>query len=260
MTVEIEIDVNKSVEENAARYYEAVKKFRRKRDGAEQTLKDTEKKLEKLKEQEEIEEERQEAVAAPRKKAWFEKFRWFYSSEGYLCIGGRDATTNEILIKKHTEPHETVTHTDMAGSPFFVIKSGEEEAGDASIREAADATITFSKAWGRHMVSGEVSVVKGEQVTKEAQSGEFLAKGSFVIKGKTEYMENSINLAIGIYEGAVMAGPVSAISHHCADHVEVVQGDRKASDTAKAVRARIGGDLDEIIRALPPGGSAIKKR
>ena len=29
-------------------------------------------------------------------KEWYEKFRWFYSSEGFLCIGGRDSTTNDI--------------------------------------------------------------------------------------------------------------------------------------------------------------------
>ena len=40
-----------------------------------------------------------------RKKSreWFEKFHWFYTSEGFLCIGGRDSTSNEIIIKKHTD-------------------------------------------------------------------------------------------------------------------------------------------------------------
>ena len=38
-----------------------------------------------------------------RKQEWYEKFHWFFSSEDFLCIGGKDATSNEIIIKKHTE-------------------------------------------------------------------------------------------------------------------------------------------------------------
>ncbi|VDK53702.1 unnamed protein product [Cylicostephanus goldi] len=36
-----------------------------------------------------------------RKEMWFEKFIWFVSSEKYVVLTGRDATQNELLVKKY---------------------------------------------------------------------------------------------------------------------------------------------------------------
>jgi len=41
---------------------------------------------------EKTEEVVEEAPSKKEVKAWFEKFRWFDSSDGFLVIGGRDAT------------------------------------------------------------------------------------------------------------------------------------------------------------------------
>ena len=49
-------------------------------------------------------------------------------------------------------------------------------------------------------------------------------------------------------------GPVEAVRHHCEKFVVVVQGDSKPSDLAKILQKQLGGELDEIIRALPSGG------
>ena len=42
---------------------------------------------------------------------------------------------------------------------------------------------------------------------------------------------------------------------------EIIQGERKSSDIAKIVNKKLGGklDLDEIIRALPPGNCELKR-
>ena len=42
-------------------------------------------------------------------------------------------------------------------------------------------------------------------------------------------------------------------------NVVIIQGQDKKSDTAKKVKAKIGGDLDAIMQVLPTGGSKIKK-
>ena len=49
-------------------------------------------------------------IKASKKKEWFEIFRWFYTSEGFFVIGGRDATTNDIIIKKHRAAHAGCSH------------------------------------------------------------------------------------------------------------------------------------------------------
>ena len=117
------LDTTKSLEENAALYFEKSKKAKRKVEGIEKTIELTKKKMFF---EEEKKQEQKKYVEAPQKK-WYMKFRWFISSDGFLCIGGRDATTNEILVKKHTEKTDLVFHTDLAGSPFFVIKAEGKE-------------------------------------------------------------------------------------------------------------------------------------
>lgn len=257
----IMVDLNKSVEENASVYYDKAKKAKKKMKGAEGALEKFFAKLDKIKEKEKKEavELKEEPVKVPQKQEWYEKFRWFISSEGFLVIGGRDATSNEIVIKKHTEADDIVLHTDMAGSPFFVIKADTKKIGERTINETADATCSFSRAWKLGLATISVFYVKPEQVTKQAKSGEYLTKGAFMIKGKTNYISNKINCAVGMTkDGKIMSGPLEAVKKHCAKYAEIQQGSEKTSKVAKAIKAKIGGNLDEIIRAMPAGGAEIK--
>jgi predicted ribosome quality control (RQC) complex YloA/Tae2 family protein len=252
------LDLKKSIEENASDYFEKAKNIKRKVKGAEKAV---QKSIEKL---EELEARKERAIGLEnkrvkklRKKEWYEKFRWFFSSDGFLVIGGRDSTSNEVVIKKHTEKNDMVLHTDMSGSPFFVIKAENKKVPKSTIKEAADATCTFSRAWKLGLQSSDVFYVKPEQISKKAKSGEYLTKGAFMIYGKTNYVENKVNLAIGLSkENAVMSGPAEAVKKNCLKYVVLKQGDEKVSSLAKKINYKLGGnlDLDDIIRALPSGG------
>lgn len=259
--VRLILDTGKSVEQNASLYYDKAKKIKKKIEGARKALIDTQKKLEKIEKQKLKEEKSREQVqlTEPSKKEWYEKFRWFISSEGFLVIGGRDATTNEIVVKKHTDKDDLVFHTDMVGSPFFVIKSDNKKIGEKTIKEAADATITFSRAWKLSLNTSSVFYCTPEQLTKEANSGEYVPRGGFVTKGKLNYIENKINCAVGLYKGKIMGGPLEAIKKNCEKYVEIEQGREKASNIAKLIQKIIGGRIDQIISALPSGGFKIKK-
>ncbi len=260
--VQITLEIAKTLEQNAAQYYEKAKKLKHKQEGAIQIIKEAKGKLARL-EKEISKDQKQEndalaSVVPQQKKEWYEKFRWFFSSTGFLVVGGRDATTNEILLKKHTGQDDIVFHTDMAGSPFFVIKAEGKKIDDEAILEAASATASFSKAWKLGMANTPVFWVKPEQVTKQAKAGEFLTKGAFMIYGKKNYIENAVGCTIGDYHGKIMAGPSSAINKHCPKVVEIEQGGEKASDVAKRVQHKIGGSLDDIIRCFPSGGCKVK--
>jgi vacuolar-type H+-ATPase subunit F/Vma7 len=80
-----------------------------------------------------------------------------------------------------------------------------------------------------------------------------------MVRGKVNYVENKFNVAVGLYQQAIMAGPVEAVRAHCEKYVVIIPGDKKPSDVAKMIRKLIGGDLDEIIRALPSGNCDIKR-
>ena len=256
------LDLTKNIDENAAYYFERAKKVKKKIEGAEEALNASMKKLKEIelaKEKATLEKTK-EAKLKERKKEWYEKFRWFVSSEGFLLIGGRDATSNEVVIKKHTESNDLVFHTDMAGSPFFVIKSENKKIGEKTIEEAADATVTFSRAWKLGLQTTSVFYANPEQVSKKTKAGEYMGKGAFMIYGKTNYINNKLNLAIGMTRhGQVMSGPFDAVKTHCEKYVVLEQGDEKSSSIAKYIQRNIGGMIDDIIRSLPSGEFGVKK-
>lgn len=254
--MEVELDIRKSVQENAAEYFEKAKKLKKKLEGIKKTIAENEAKLEfENQKQKRLEEKSlQKTKKAERKKEWFEKFRWFVSSDNFLCVGGRDATTNDILIKKQTSKNDLVFHTDIAGSPFVVVKNPENrKIPETTKQECADFCATFSRAWKRGVTSTEVYAITPEQVSKEAKSGEYLEKGSFMIYGKREYFAGKMSLSVGIYNDMLLAGPFEAVKKHCSRFVTLVQGDKKLSDIAKKLQKKIGGEIDEIVRALPQG-------
>ncbi|MBT4805061.1 DUF814 domain-containing protein [Candidatus Woesearchaeota archaeon] len=259
--MDIEIDLTKSVDENAGNYFNLAKKAKKKLAGAKEAVEMSKKKLEKLQQEEDkfMEREIKKLEKKERKKEWYEKFHWFISSEDFLCIGGKDATSNEIVIKKHTDKDDLVFHTDMAGSPFFVIKNGQE-ATEITIEETAQAVGVYSKAWKLGHTTADVFYVKPEQVSKEAQSGEYMSKGSFMVRGKTTYLHPKLEYAIGLLNDEIIGGPVTAIKKKTKNFVKVISGKMKKSSLAKKIRSKLkGGDLDDIIKFLPAGGAEIKK-
>ena len=237
------------------------KKAKKKLEGAEAALVDSKKKLEKLRKEEDkfwVEEKKKQEKRS-RKREWYEKFHWFLSSEDFLCIGGKDATSNEIVVKKHTEKDDLVFHTDMAGSPFFVIKNGQS-CGEKTIEECGQAVAVYSRAWKLGYSSTDVFYVKPEQVTKEAKSGEAVGRGSFMVYGKTEYLHPKLEMAVGIVGEEVIGGPVDAVKSHTDKFIVVIPGKKKKSELAKKIRAKLkAGDLDDFIKFIPSGGAELRK-
>jgi predicted ribosome quality control (RQC) complex YloA/Tae2 family protein len=256
----IELDLDKSIEENAEAYFEEAKKMKKKKEGAKKAIENFKRKLEELEKKEEAFKARNSSPKKERKRKWYEKYHWFFSSEGFLVIAGRDSTTNEILIKKHTEKDDIVLHTDMSGSPFTVIKTEGKKPSEQTLQEAADFTVSFSNAWKKGLASIEVFHVSPEQVTKEPNSGEYLPKGAFVIRGKVNYLLGRINLAIGLLkDGRAMIAPLSAVEKNCKSVIKIFPGKSKTSEVAKKIQAKLKyDDLDEIIRLLPSGGVDLK--
>ncbi len=260
--MQIEFDLTKSVDENAGTYFNLAKKARKKLEGAQKALRDSQHKLKTLKQQESTfwEEEEKKEAKRQRKQEWYEKFHWFISSEDFLCIGGKDATSNEIIVKKHMEKDDLVLHTDMAGSPFFIIKNGQA-ATETTIQEAAQAVAAYSRAWKLGHTTADVFYVKPEQVTKEAQAGENLPKGAFMVYGKTQYFHPKAQYTIGLLNEEIIGGPLNAIKTKTKNYIVVIPGRNKKSALAKKIKAKLkGGDLNDIIKFLPAGGADIAKR
>lgn len=249
-----------SVQDNAATYYERAKKAERKAEGAEKAIEETLRRIEDLRRQKEVAVEKTgKPVAKRRKEAWHEKFRWFHTSEGLLVVGGKDAVTNEILVKKHTEPHDLVFHADIAGAPFVLIKTEGKTPTEQSIYEAAQLAASHSRAWKAKFSAIDVYWVHPEQVSKTPPSGEYLQKGAFMIRGKKNYVKKTpLRLAIGLDTKTelptIIGGPKDAVESKTAVYVEIVPGDLPSSKLASKIRQMLkkkaSKDLQEKVAQI----------
>ena len=259
---------------NANRYYEKSKKARQKISGAKKALEQTLAKIEKLeKEKGRFMEEFREKIPEKkdiRKKEWFEKFRGFRSSDNFLVVGGKDATTNEILIKKHTEKNDLVFHADVQGAPFFVIKNPDgKEISGSTISETAQAAASYSKAWASGMGSCDVYYIKPDQVSKEAPAGQHIGKGAFMIYGKKNFLRDTpLEIGIGFTAGGeVVGGPLEAIVKNSQQIIKISPGDVKSGQLAKEIKELLiknSADeklkklkLEDIQRLIPSGKGRI---
>ena len=140
-----------------------------------------------------------------RAREWFERYRWFLASEGSLVVGGRDSTSNSVIINKYTESRDIVFHADLHGSPFFVLKRGGESrmegvhTSEEVALEVAQATVSFSRAWKDELGSADAYWVHANQVKKSAPSGEYLPRGSFFVEGKKNFVKHvKVELGVGV--------------------------------------------------------------
>ena len=257
------IDPKLTIPENAETYYEKAKKAKRKTKGALIAIENTKKQLEKVKAKKDI---AMEQIAVPKKRVkknlkWYEKLRWFLSSENILVVGGRDANSNESIVKKYLEPNDIYLHADIHGASSTAIKLNGNELNDNTLKESGEFAASFSSAWSKGFTSQDVFWVHPDQVSKTPEAGEFLAKGSFVIRGHRNYIRGArVKLAVGIvdYEGKrIMAGPIEALEAHCENYVVLKPGFTKKEAIAKKILHKINEDdlltLDDIIRVLPSG-------
>ena len=213
-------------------------------------------------------------------KEWYERYRWFVTTDGLLAIGGRDASSNSALIRKHLTEDDVVFHAELHGSPFFIVKNAASPARegmiDSSLSEVAKATVSFSRAWKDGLSSADAYWVMPDQVKKGAPTGQFLPKGSFVIEGKRNYLKGvEIRLAIGILQlnskETLVCGPEECIKKKAMFYSVLLQGGMDPMTAAKKAKSefvKIAGDGDvaetikrislyDFVRALPTGQSRL---
>ena len=192
-----------TIPENAEIYYEKAKKAKRKTKGALIAIENTKKQLEDIKSKKNI---AMENVSVPKKRIkknlkWYEKHRWFISSDNTLVVGGRDANSNELIVKKYLDPNDIYLHADIHGASSVSIKLNGEELNENIIKESGEFAASFSSAWSMGFTTQDVYWVHPDQVTKTPESGEFLKKGSFVIRGHRNYIRSArVRLGIGIVD------------------------------------------------------------
>ena len=162
-------------------------------------------------------------------KEWYEKFRWFISSDGFLVVAGKDAVSNEVLVKKYAGTGDAVFHADITGAPFVVVKAEGKDPSEQALREAGEFAVAFSRAWREGFGSADVYWVKPDQLSKSGPSGESVPHGAFAVIGKRNWMRSvPLRLSIGVVEDdevSFVGGPVEAVKAKTKTYVTIGPGD-----------------------------------
>ncbi|CAK1547486.1 unnamed protein product [Leptosia nina] len=184
----VDIDLSLTAFANARRYYDqkrnAAKKQQKTVESAGKALKSAERKTKQtLKEAQTI-----STISKARKTYWFEKFYWFISSDNFLVIAGRDQQQNELLVKRYMRSTDIYVHAEVTGASSVVIKCpGGVPPPPRTLSEAGQAAVAYSVAWEAKVLTRAWWVL-GHQVSKSAPTGEYLTTGSFMIRGKKNYL------------------------------------------------------------------------
>ncbi|MCX9074949.1 MAG: ribosome rescue protein RqcH [Candidatus Methanoperedens sp.] len=264
---EVELDIRLSVHQNSQVYYDRAKKISSKIKGALKAIEETKK----LTEKQELPEIRKKPQR-PKAK-WYEQFRWFFSSDGFLVIGGRDAQSNEDIVKKYLEKRDIFFHAHVSGSPAVIIKTEGKEVPQTSLLEAAQFTVSYSGIWKSGQASGDCYWVHPEQVSKTPESGEYVAKGAFVIRGTRNYYRDvMLGIALGLEDdNRLIGGSVSAVKKKAKLVFEIEPGEFNQNDLSKKIYRMLNEKFedkrlikaiaspDRIAMFLPPGGSKLKE-
>lgn len=262
----VQIDSNIGIPESTEKYYNKGKKAKRKIDGVNKAMENTKLEIKRLEDKKEkvIQELQQKQQRKPKRQLkWYEKLRWFISRDGYLVIGGRDANSNEQVVKRYSKNGDIYLHCDIHGAPSTIIQSkSNEQIPESTLYDAACFASSYSSAWGERFSSYDSYWVDLDQVSKTPESGEFLKKGAFVIRGKKNFIRNvPVLIALGIVEydndKRLMAGPVECVKNMTEDFVIVKPGFTKKERISKEIIHKIDSeniiDIDDVVRCLPSG-------
>jgi predicted ribosome quality control (RQC) complex YloA/Tae2 family protein len=243
------VNLRRSLFENASEYYESGKKAKQKAAGALVALQDSKKKLSKIEKMLSNAEELKslkpaqivEALSKRKveSKEWYEKFRWFISSDDFLVVAGKDTVSNEVLIKRYTNQNDVIFHAEISGAPFVVIKTEGKTVSEQTLREAGDFAASFSRAWREGAGSIDVYWVNLDQLSKSGPSGESVPHGAFAVVGKRNWMRNvALKLAVGIIideQASFVGGPVEMVKAKTKNYVIIVPGDLAGKEILKQI-------------------------
>ena len=286
---------DKTVHQNAQRYFQDARTLKDKSKGARKALENTEDAKSKQ------EKRRKKDVAAGRvrgiqrsKKFWFEKYRWAILEGGHIIVGGRDARGNDTIVRKHLNSNDLYIHADLHGAPscslklkdgFTILGNVSEsqngiksmqiaqnlgdgiddarELEEAIIAQAAQIAVCWSRAWGSGGAAATAFHVRPSQVSKQTESGESLGRGSFVVRGKRTWYRDlhlEIGMGIGVINGIPLpvCGTVETISKIFEKWIKIVPGREKKESIANKISKATGLIQDDVLSSLPPGGCSIE--
>lgn len=251
----VALNLDKNAFENANEYFSKAKRAKEKLASLKKAMLDLDQKI--LKGHDQVESQKK-TVLFKRKKEWFEKFHWMFTSGGFLVIAGRDKTSNEHLVKKVMLPKDVYFHGTANGSAHAILVTEGKKPGKDDLNEAAQFAGIWSGDWKNGSSNTDVYSVKPEQVSKQAPTGESMGSGAFMIYGEREwYRKVPLRISVGVEEnGRVVSGPKNAVKNQAKITMELIPGEKKKSDIAKQIKRffekkGVAVQVDDLLGMIP---------
>jgi predicted ribosome quality control (RQC) complex YloA/Tae2 family protein len=260
--------LDRPLQESAQALYEESKRLQSKLLGARTALKETETRLASAPMQPTPSASSGLASAVRRKPRWFERYRWFLSSEGAIVIAGRDAASNDLIVRRHLREGDLYLHADLHGAASVIVKKpdpGRPAISEATVREAAQWAVAFSKAWRAGLASASAFWVHPDQVSKSPNTGEFVARGAWVIEGTKNYLKNlPLELGVGTiaYEDHELwtVAPPSSFAGRGGLRFLITPGEERNRPERESELARELGVARSLVQSLLPAGGITWRR
>lgn len=285
------LSLDQTVHQNAQRHFEAARKQKDKTSGAVQALEDTVLHLQRAVKKEAKQQASGKLNKVKRsKRLWFESHKWSMLTGGHLLVGGRDAKGNDSIVKKHLSGADMYLHADLHGAPScslratqgfavdqhkpahipddvpafrLVDKLGDERITSEKLEEAATLALCWSRAWAGGGAHGTVYSVKPAQVSKTAQTGEYVGKGSFIVRGQRQWFKDlDVQIGIGIVAingvPLLMGGMPETIRSICQRFAILRPGLTKKEQLANRIYKNTGLMTDDVLPVLPGAAEIIE--
>ena len=285
------LSLDETVHQNAQRHFASARKQKNKNKGAVDALKETVTRLKTAQKKETKAEATGKLNRIKRsKRFWFETHRWSMISGGHLLVGGKDAKGNDSVVKRHLSVNDLYLHADIHGAPSCSLRSAQgfivdqqkpahipddipafrvadklEDSAldDDKLLEAATMALCWSRAWAGGGAHGTVYSVKPAQVSKTANTGEFVGKGAFIVRGqRTWFKDLDVRLGIGIVAingvPLLMGATPATIKNICKRYAILSPGLTKKEQLANQIYKNTGLMTDDILGILPGSGQIIE--
>ena len=185
----------------------------------------------------------------------YRNYRWFFTSNNVLVVGGKSDKQNEFVIKNFLKLDYTLMHTSLPGSPFMIIQSSKPTKKD--LEETAIVTASFSHQWKLGKKKIEIDVFKGTEIYKTKS----MKMGTFGVKAKKKTMKVKPELVLIIQKGKLRAVPVTTKEQVL---VTIKQGKLSKEEASEKIAKKIKDKFhfpiskQEIMQAIPSDKLSVK--
>ncbi len=247
--MKITLDVRKSALQNAQALFDEAKKFRRKAERARKAIENTRAKIIRAETPQVV---KKTSAQGKGKKKWFHEYRSFTTSNGLLCVGGKNAKQNDTLVASQLKENDLFFHADVHGAGAVILKEGATpKAKEQDLLEAAQFAGCYSNAWKSGSGVADVYSVGKDQVSKHSH-GEFVGKGAFLIAGERNWFKNT-RLEIALVKEGDELLAIPALNAKAKNGIKLVPGAKTKEELFAPLKPKLGLKKTDEFFALLPG-------